>query len=451
MAANNVRAVLCASTEEVRHPELLGLPDENLVDQGWLAVMTDAERARSWIKAHGRGLKVWIAGSDDVCALNLAAAVRADGGAVQLVAFHGSGSLASRARAAGISDVLDEAAFLQAYGTCKQAALLQDSLARTKESTGPIDLMLRERAAKAAEQEGGSTAVPLPPSAPLASHSEAAPDLVQKAPAGERPSGTIVSVVGAGGGTGKSTVAVLLAVAVQQRGLRTAIVDADLQCGDVRYLMGADHALGIDELAAQPERASSLSSKGRLPAVVASPEKLEASEELAGQVASVVRDLANRFDAVVVNTGPAWGDVQMDLIGLSDQVIFVLDQRPTSIRLCRHVLELCARCGAATKQFLFAVNRWSKQALFSGIDVAVALGAANTVELSDGGKAVQEYLGSGQPLDVADAHNPLYLSLAKLAMELFPESGGAAPVAAQGPARRGLFRSRRRKEAAACL
>lgn len=442
MAANNVRAVLCASTEEVRHPELLGLPDENLADQGWLAVMTDAERARSWIKAHGRGLKVWIAGSDDVCALNLAAAVRADGGAVQLVAFHGSGSLASRARAAGVSDVLDEAAFLQAYGTCKQAALLQDSLARTKESTGPIDLMLRERAAKAAEQDGDSTAVPLPSSAPAR---------VQKASASERPSGTIVSVVGAGGGTGKSTVAVLLAVAVQQRGLSTAIVDADLQCGDVRYLMGADHALGIDELAAQPERASSLSSKSRLPAVVASPEKLEASEELAGQVAGVVRDLANRFDAVVVNTGPAWGDVQMDLIGLSDQVIFVLDQRPTSIRLCRHVLELCARCGAATKQFLFAVNRWSKQALFSGIDVAVALGAANTVELSDGGKAVQEYLGSGQPLDVADAHNPLYLSLAKLAMELFPESGGAAPVAAQAPVRRGLFRSRRRKEAAACL
>ena len=386
MAANNVRAVLCASTEEVRHPELLGLPDENLADQGWLAVMTDAERARSWIKAHGRGLKVWIAGSDDVCALNLAAAVRADGGAVQLVAFHGSGSLASRARAAGVSDVLDEAAFLQAYGTCKQAALLQDSLARTKESTGPIDLMLRERAAKAAEQDGDSTAVPLPSSAPAR---------VQKASASERPSGTIVS--------------------------------------------------------AQPERASSLSSKSRLPAVVASPEKLEASEELAGQVAGVVRDLANRFDAVVVNTGPAWGDVQMDLIGLSDQVIFVLDQRPTSIRLCRHVLELCARCGAATKQFLFAVNRWSKQALFSGIDVAVALGAANTVELSDGGKAVQEYLGSGQPLDVADAHNPLYLSLAKLAMELFPESDGAAPVAAQAPVRRGLFRSRRRKEAAACL
>jgi hypothetical protein len=96
------------------------------------------------------------------------------------------------------------------------------------------------------------------------------------------------------------------------------------------------------------------------------------------------------------------------------------------------------------------VNRWSKQALFSGIDVSAALGTAHTVELSDGGKAVQEYLGSGQPLDVADAHNPLYLSLAKLALELFPEGDGGLPAKATGSARRGLFRSRRRKEAA-CL
>ena len=450
MTVNKVRAVLCASSEEVRHPELLGLPDENLAEQGWLAVMTDATFARSWIQSHGKGLIVWVAGSDDVCALNLAAAVRADGMAVQLVAFHGSGSLLSRARAAGISDVLDETAFLQAYGTCKQAALLQDSLARTKESTGPIDLMLRERAAKVDEREGEAAArrpvaVGEGPGSGFGALSATA------AEQGDRPGGTVVAVVGAGGGTGKSTVAVLLAVAIQQRGVRTVVVDADLQCGDVRYLMGTDRAIGIEELADQPERAESLSPKGRLPAVVSSPERLEASEELAGRVADVVRALAGRFDAVVVNTGPAWGDVQMDLIGLSDQVLFVLDQRPTSIRLCRHVLELCARCGAATKQFVFAVNRWSKQALFSGIDVSAALGTAHTIEFPDGGKAVREYLGSGQPLDVADAHNPLYLSLAKLALELFPESDGGVSGKAPGATRRGLFRSRRRKEAAACL
>ena len=116
-------------------------------------------------------------------------------------------------------------------------------------------------------------------------------------------SGFVVSVLSGNGGVGKSTVAACLAVLFQEKGLKTVLVDLDLQFGDAGFLLGLDDVVGIDELVRQPERINQVKPSGGLPAVVGIPEKLEESEAFVSYTSEVLSLLKSRFDAVVVNTG----------------------------------------------------------------------------------------------------------------------------------------------------
>ncbi|WP_283169759.1 AAA family ATPase [Curtanaerobium respiraculi] len=415
-------AVLCVDSVAAQHPEILGLDGENLGAHAWLDVICDAARARAAASATGAA-HLWVAGSDTVDAINLAAAVAHDGcDRVSLVVSQGSGSLYSRAKAAGISRVLDRGAFAKEYARVKQSAA-----ATPAGSASPATAVLAPVRAGA------------PKHAPAAwSHLQHEDPPVEEAPAilfppcpavsssGGPPSkGFVLSVVGAAGGVGKSTIAVATAYAAVASGRRTVILDADLQCGDIHYLMGCDKALRIDELLSTPHRIESLEAEGGHPAIVASPQALERSEASATAVPTVIEALRARFDCVVVNTAPAWDDLHMEVLALSNSVLFVLDQRPTGIRLCRHVLDLCARCSVPTQSFVFALNRCGRGALFSSIDVSCALSGAKSVEVLDGGKAVEEILGCGQPLDLASSRNALWMSVRKGILPLIggPESG----------------------------
>lgn len=114
MTTTNRELILCADEESLMHPELLGLDGENIAAQTWLKVFSDAQQVRDYVKNVPSSLEVWVAGSDEMEAINLAAALKYDrcDAEVNLVSFVSNGSLLSRARAAGITEILDKAAFL---------------------------------------------------------------------------------------------------------------------------------------------------------------------------------------------------------------------------------------------------------------------------------------------------------------------------------------------------
>lgn len=203
--------------------------------------------------------------------------------------------------------------------------------------------------------------------------------------------------------------------------MKTVLVDLDLQFGDAGFLLGLDDVVGIDELVRQPERINQVKPSGGLPAVVGIPEKLEESEALVVYTSEVLSLLKSRFDAVVVNTGSFWSDCHIQVSEASDQVLFILDQRPSSVRSCSRALDLCARCGIAVQPFRFLLNLCSKHALLTSLDVSCALHGIQVGELKDGGREVGELLGAGLPLELASSKNPFIESLKELVPQLVPE------------------------------
>ena len=113
---------LCADTESIRRPDLIGLAGENLARQEWLRLFSSGEEARRFLRADRSVAEAWVAGCDDVEPINLAAALKRDRADLRvcLLAFQGTGSLMSRATAAGIDASLTRQAFVERYTAAKR-------------------------------------------------------------------------------------------------------------------------------------------------------------------------------------------------------------------------------------------------------------------------------------------------------------------------------------------
>lgn len=478
--------VLCVDSEVMRHPELVGLDGENLFAQPWLRVFASAVAARSYLRDGGSAAEVWVVSSDDIDPINAAAGIKADARqrTVRLVAFEGTGSLKSRASQAGVDVVSDRRGFAQRYADekrlwdgidagepadspCEEAAggeacpepsdaekrgkrFVGASYGQDSGSPGVVRESVRD-AAHVREPTFDESALEPPAQA----SSAGSPSCLAGRPASVAvdAGAFVLPVVSGSGGAGKSTVAALAALLSQKLGFRTLLVDLDLQFGDMSALLGQPDPLRVDEAVAVPERALQLAPKGSMPALLAAPLRLERGEAVAAHVPELIDALRGSFDVIVANTGSLWAEQHAAVLERSSKALFLVDQRPSSLRACRHAVELCSRCGIATSPFVFAVNRCSKGALYTSIDVSCALHGASAVELRDGGSEVEELFSAGLPLDLVGSRNDLCSSLERVLIDILP---GCSERVEASPKReeRSLFAwagRRRLGRRAACL
>ncbi len=489
------KTVLCVDSQTLNHPEVIGLVDENLAAQPWLRVFSSAADVRRALAGDGGSSPVWVVSSDDMEGINLAAALKGDriDRNVDLISFGGTGSEVGRCQAAGVGLIRGLEEFVRTYS--EQKRLWLDSPAPTATPGGskledmgrwdtrgfrkiadipldePYGAQFEDDCLAGEELFGSEAPRPEQPrsdgrlfaagggSLPKSSDravQKTQEELISQAvfkQAQSEQSAFVVSIVGGCGGVGKSTVAVSLAAMAQSRGLKTLLIDADLQFGDMGFLLGKEDGFDIADLMAQPERMAQVEPDGGLPALIRSPRKLEQSELIMGRLAEFICSFKGSFDLIVVNTGAFWSESHMQVIEASDKILFMLDQRPSSVRSCSHALELCERCGIATRQFLFVLNFCSKHALLTSIDVSCALHGVHVEELRDGGKEVGELLGAGLPGDLIASKNAFVSSLEKLLLAVVPDGAqsGAPAVSAGDSASKKFLFGGFRKRRAACL
>ena len=353
---------------------------------------------------------VWVSCCEGAEPINLAAACKRDSPqtAVYLVTADRTGSVASRAQAAELDGIVSPAELGE--------HLLKEAARNVDGDRG----------------DGGSARTERCPSLRTSRQALSVAKTLEANRAG-----FLLTVVSGSGGAGKSTVATLAALLGARRGLRTALLDADLQFGDLAALMGDAPSVPVEEIV----RTGAVSDELReAPLVlVSAPRALERSEVVAASMGSVVDVLVASFDFVVANTGGGWDDVHLLLLERAAASLFLVDQRASSVRACRHALDLCLRCGIATGSFLLAVNRCTRHAPFTSIDVSSALDGAHVAELADGGREVEELLGAGMAQSLVEASSPLCISIEGVLDELLPLASHPASAGVQAPlARIGL-------------
>jgi pilus assembly protein CpaE len=189
------------------------------------------------------------------------------------------------------------------------------------------------------------------------------------APGYSAPKGKIITVYSPKGGTGCTTLAVNLALTLHNEDTRVALVDGNLQFGDVAVFMNEQGKNTIIDLAPRadeldPEIVEEVMLKHAASGlhILAAPSRPEYADKVSsGQFTRVLEYLSQIYAYVVVDTAAYLNDVTLAAIDVSDVVVLVTTQDIPSIKNCRLFLDLSQTMGIQRDRILFAMNRYDKR------------------------------------------------------------------------------------------
>lgn len=183
------------------------------------------------------------------------------------------------------------------------------------------------------------------------------------------PKGKVITVYSPKGGTGCTTVAVNLALTLHNEDTRVALVDGNLQFGDVAVFMNEQGKNTIMDLAPRaeeldPEIVEEVMLKHTASGIhiLAAPSRPEYAEKVSsGQFTRVLEYLSQIYAYVVVDTSSILTDVTLAALDVSDVIVLVTTQDIPSIKNCRLFLDLLQTMGVDRQRILFAMNKYDKR------------------------------------------------------------------------------------------
>jgi MinD-like ATPase involved in chromosome partitioning or flagellar assembly len=175
----------------------------------------------------------------------------------------------------------------------------------------------------------------------------------------------VIMVSSTKGGTGKTSIAVNLAVELASVGLRTLLIDLDVQFGDVGIVLGLDRPTQtLSDLAASageldPEKLRGYvlrhgSGLQILPAPLR-PEEGEAID--ASRVAGILQTARGMYDAIVVDTAPLFDGPMLTALDRSDQLLLISTPDVPSMKNIRLALQTLELLGFPTERVALVANR----------------------------------------------------------------------------------------------
>jgi pilus assembly protein CpaE len=176
----------------------------------------------------------------------------------------------------------------------------------------------------------------------------------------------IITVFGAKGGIGKTTITVNLAVALAKMGKKVAIIDADLQFGDVNVYFDIDPKDTISELS-QGNDAGDIDAIKRLMAlhfsgvsVVCAPKSPEYAEYVSPQnIETMINTMRPFYDYILIDTAPMFSDITMVAIENSNLVLLISVPDISTLRNTKITLNILDSLQQKEKTEL-VINRLTK-------------------------------------------------------------------------------------------
>ena len=183
------------------------------------------------------------------------------------------------------------------------------------------------------------------------------------------PKGKIVTVYSPKGGAGTTTLAVNLALTLHNEDTRVALVDGNLQFGDIAVFVNEQGKNTLTELAPRaedldPEIVEEVMIKHAASGVhiLAAPSRPEYAEKVSSaQFSKVLEYLRQLYAYVVVDTSSYLTEITLAAIDASDLIVLVTTQDIPAIKNCRLFLDLLQTMGVERDRILFAMNRFDKR------------------------------------------------------------------------------------------
>lgn len=232
----------------------------------------------------------------------------------------------------------------------------------------------------------------------------------------ESQSSRVVSVIGARGGVGASTVAVNLATSVQQanRSEPVALMDLDLHGGDLGLLLDLHASQGLKHLSKDISRldetivkSSLIKHVSGLQLLASGYEGFEETAYIEGSTMRVIGLLRSMHRHIFVDCGHVLEPAVKEALDCSDQVIVVTTLALPTIRRTKRLIETFAASQYPLDKIAVVVNRYTndQKDLLSETEALLGVSMAGLIP-NDYGIA-SEAIDHGKPLTMMAARTTI--------------------------------------------
>jgi pilus assembly protein CpaE len=181
--------------------------------------------------------------------------------------------------------------------------------------------------------------------------------------------GRIITVYSPKGGTGCTTLASNLAIALHNEDTRVVLVDANLQYGDVAMFFNVqgkntilDIAPRVDELDADVVDESMIKHEASGIHILAAPQRPEQAEKItADQFGKMLDFLRRMYSYVIIDTSSLLTDVVLSAMDHSDGIVLITTQDIPAIKNARLFLDLLQTMGIDRERLVFVMNKFDKR------------------------------------------------------------------------------------------
>ncbi|WP_409469966.1 AAA family ATPase [Streptomyces sp. HC307] len=179
--------------------------------------------------------------------------------------------------------------------------------------------------------------------------------------------GTVVTVSGAKGGVGATVTAVQLALASQASGRSTALVDMDLQTGDVASYLDVQFRRSVVDLAAIADisprvLADAVFRHDTGVALLLAPGEGERGEEVTDRATrQIVSALRSRYETVVIDCGAQMSGASAAAVEMADRALLVTTPDVVAVRGAKRTVRMWDRLQIRkAEETTVVVNRHSR-------------------------------------------------------------------------------------------
>ena len=239
--------------------------------------------------------------------------------------------------------------------------------------------------------------------------------------------GRIVSVFSTKGGCGKSLVASNLAVlAADRTKQRIALIDLDLQSGDLAIMFQVMPALSIFDAATEADRLDEEALEAYFTghrsgvSLLAAPLEPSLAEQVEPEGVKAILDmLPAMFPLSIVDGPPLFTDQMLIALDVSDDIILVESMDVPSIKNLKLAISTISQLGHPREQLKVVLNRADSKVGLRTSEVEKSLGVDIDVQIPSS-RDVPLSINQGTPLAMSRPRSPVVQAIAELLPAVMP-------------------------------
>jgi pilus assembly protein CpaE len=238
--------------------------------------------------------------------------------------------------------------------------------------------------------------------------------------------GKVISVFSPKGGTGCSTIATNLAIALQtETEARVVLVDGNLQFGDIAVLLNlkpvrtvADLVPHMNELDGELIHSVMIPHSSGIKTLLAPPRPEMADLVIPDHMKRILEELKKTFDFIIVDTWTSLHDLVLAIMDVSDRIVLITTPDIPSIKNTKLFFEVTEALGYPPEKVFLTINKVDRRSSIRAEDIETGIKhpVAATLVLDE--RVATPAANQGAPFVFSAANSAIAQGMVDLAHQL---------------------------------